>query len=125
MEKDAVTHALRQFASRGESDHTNHYPHRISEHATKQASKQTNKLWNGKPKLAGVNVRHLYSKTPVGVLTWTARVNENDQADRLASKETITNGLLLGRSQVFRDLRHLPADTKPRASHHRLLGVKG
>ena len=35
-----------------------------------------------------------------------AGVKENDRADRLAVKATLTSGLLLGRSEVVRRLRH-------------------
>ena len=35
-----------------------------------------------------------------------ARVKGNDRADRLAGKATITSGLLLGRYEVLRSLRH-------------------
>ena len=35
-----------------------------------------------------------------------AAVEGNDRADRLASEAIITSGLLLGRSEVLRDLRH-------------------
>ena len=35
-----------------------------------------------------------------------AGVKGNDRADRLAGKATLTNGLLLGRSEVLRSLRH-------------------
>ena len=35
-----------------------------------------------------------------------AGVKENDRADRLAGKATLTGGLLLGRSEVVRSLRH-------------------
>ena len=35
-----------------------------------------------------------------------AGVKGNDRADRLAGKATTTSGLLLGRSEVFRSLRH-------------------
>ena len=35
-----------------------------------------------------------------------ARVKGNDRADRLAGKATLTSGLLLGRSEVLRSLRH-------------------
>ena len=41
----------------------------------------------------------------------------NDKADRLVSKATLTNGLLPGRSEVLRNLRHYP-----RAPHHRSSG---
>ena len=40
----------------------------------------------------------------------------NDRADRLVYKATLTSGLLLGRSEVFRSLRHyLPAESQ---GHH-------
>ena len=48
-----------------------------------------------------VDGRHPPSKTPAGVLPWTCR-SEN----RLAGKVTLTSGLLLGRSEVLRSLRH-------------------
>ena len=35
-----------------------------------------------------------------------AGVKENDRADRLDGKATLTSGLLLGRSEVLRSLRH-------------------
>ena len=35
-----------------------------------------------------------------------AGVKENDRADRLAGKATITGGLYLGKSEVLRSLRH-------------------
>ena len=45
-----------------------------------------------------------------------ARVMGNDRADRLAGKATLTSGLLLGRSEVLRNLRHyLRAQTQ---GHH-------
>ena len=48
------------------------------------------------------------SKTPVGVRTCPghAVVKGNDRADRLARKATLTIGLLLGRSEALRSLRH-------------------
>ena len=42
----------------------------------------------------------------------------NVRADRLAGTATLTSGLLLGRSEVLRSLRHLPSGTQPRTSHH-------
>ena len=87
-----------------------------------------------------VDGRHPPLKTPVGVLPWTCRSEGNDRADRLAGKATLTRGLLLGRYEVLRSLRHyrgsktkditpsiawrreaetLPVGTKPRTSHHR------
>ena len=46
MEVEAATHALRWIASRVESDHTCHHPHRLNKLATKCEK------WNGKPRLA-------------------------------------------------------------------------
>ena len=65
MEVEAVTRALRWIASRGESDHTYHHPHRFYDFAIK------NEKWNVKPRLECVNDRHPPSKTPVGVIPWT------------------------------------------------------
>ena len=48
-----------------------------------------------------VDGRHPPSKTSAGVLPWTCR-SEN----RLAGKVTLTSGLLLGRYEVLRSLRH-------------------
>ena len=38
--------------------------------------------------------------------TGHAGVKGNDRADRLAGKATITSGLLFGKSEVLRNLRH-------------------
>ena len=38
--------------------------------------------------------------------TGHAGLKGNDRADRLAGKATLTSGLLLGRSEVLRNLRH-------------------
>ena len=62
MEMEAVTHALRWIASRGDSQTTCHHPHRLNELATKSEK------WNGKPRLECADGRHPPSKTPVGVL---------------------------------------------------------
>ena len=51
-----------------------------------------------------------------------AGVEGNGRADRLAGKATLTSGLLLGRSEVLKNLRQLPAGTKPRTPHHRSSG---
>ena len=51
---------------------------------------------------------HPASKTPVVALPWTCWTEDsvNDRANRLAGKATLRNGLLLGRSEVLRSLRH-------------------
>ena len=48
---------------------------------------------------------------PLQKLLWVyypghAEAKENDRTDRLEGKATITSGLLLGRSEVLRGLRH-------------------
>ena len=53
-----------------------------------------------------VDGRHPPLKTPVGVCPGHAGVKGNDRADRLAGKATVTNGLLLERSEVLRSLGH-------------------
>ena len=45
-------------------------------------------------------------KRPVGVLPWTCRTEGKWPSSTLAGKTTLTNGLLLGRSEVLRSLRH-------------------
>ena len=50
-----------------------------------------------------------------------AGVKGNDRADRLAGKATITSGLLLGRSEMLRSLRHyLWAQSQGHQTSHRL-----
>ena len=41
-----------------------------------------------------------------------------DRADRLAGKATLTTGLLLGRSEVLRSLRHYLRSQSQKTSHH-------
>ena len=71
MEVEAVTHALRWTASRGDSQTT---------HATVltvSMSLLQLEMWNGKPRLECVNGRHTPSKNPEGVLSWTCRIEGN------------------------------------------------
>ena len=51
-----------------------------------------------------------------------AGVKGNDQADRMASKATLTSGLLFGRSEVLRSLRNYLQAHKPRTPHLRSPG---
>ena len=69
-----------------------------------------------------VNIADLYTETQTRIimsivdihhrkLLWVycpgyAGVKGNDRTDRLAGKATLTSGLLLGRSEVLRSLRH-------------------
>ena len=62
MEMEAVTHAIRWIASRGDSQ-TCHHSHRFKKV----------KSGKGKPRLACVKVRHPPSKNHVGVMSWTCR----------------------------------------------------
>ena len=63
MEVEAVTHALRWIASRGDSRTTScHHPHRLNELATKS------EMENGKPRLECVSGRQSPSKAPVDML---------------------------------------------------------
>ena len=64
-------------------------------------------MWNGKPRLECVDGRHPPSKTPVHTYCpGHAGVKGSDRAGRLAGKATLTSGLLLGRSEMLRSLRH-------------------
>ena len=101
MEVEAVTHALRWIASKGDSRTT----HAII--LTDSISLQQKvKSGTGSPdrNVSMVNI-HLRK------LLWVycsghAGVKGIDRADRLAGKVTFTSGLLLGRSEVLRSLRH-------------------
>ena len=46
----------------------------------------------------------------------------SDRTHRLTSKAALTSGLLLGRSEVLRSLRHYLSAQSPRTSHHRSPG---
>ena len=62
-----------------------------------------------------VNGQHPSLKTPPGVLPWTCW-SEGKWRDTPAGKATLTRGLLLGRSEVLRSLRHyLPVQSR---GHH-------
>ena len=69
-----------------------------------------------KPRLECFNGRQPLSKNPVGVLPWRCRVKGNDRADTLTGKATLTSGVLLGRSEVLRSLRHYLREQSRR--HH-------
>ena len=56
--------------------------------------------WN--VSIVDIHLRKLCGCTALG----HARVKGNDQADKLVGKATLTSGLLLGRSEVLRSLRH-------------------
>ena len=112
VEVEAVTHALHWIVSRGDSQTTHmtfHHPHRFNEHAIKMKSGMGSPDWT----VFMVDI-HLQKLLWVNCLGH-ARVKGNDRADRLVGKATLTNGLLLGRSEVLRSLRHY---LWARTSHH-------
>ena len=75
--------------------------------------------WNANPRLACVNVRHPPLKTYR--LEYTESVREIT-ADRLAKKSNHREWLESRKILSVEELETLPADTKPRASHHRSPG---
>ena len=97
MEVEAVTHDLRWIASRGDSRTTHAI---IFADAMSLLQKVKSPIWN--VSMVDIHLRKLLWVYHPG----HAGVKGNDQADRLAGKAPITNGLLLGRSEVLRSLRH-------------------
>ena len=101
MEVEAVTHALRWIASRGDSQTT---------HAVILADLtiliQIVKSAMGSPdwnvSIVDIHPRKLLLVYCPG----HAGVKKNDRSDKLAGKATVTSGLLLGRTEVLRSLRH-------------------
>ena len=95
--------------------------HRFNDLATKSEK------WNGKPSpdwnvsMVDIHLRKL-PWVPI-YCPGHAGVKGNDRGDTLAGKATLTSGLLLGRSEVLRSLRHyLQAQSQARTSHHRSPG---
>ena len=62
--------------------------------------------WNGKPRLACVNVRHSPWKTPVGVMPWTCRDEGRWPSRETGGRGNPTSGLRLWIFEVLR--RHYP-----------------
>ena len=79
---------------RWQSNNTCHHPHRFNELATKSEKCHV--------PMVDIRLQKLLRVCCPG----HAGVKENDRADRLAGKATLTNGLLLGRPEVLRNLRH-------------------
>ena len=95
MEAEAVTHALRWIASRGDSQTT----HAII--LTDSICLLQKVVWEARTGMC---------QWSHPLLIWMycpghAGVKGNDRADRMADKATIASGLLLGRSEVLRSLR--------------------
>ena len=96
MEVEAVTHALRWTASRGDSRITHAiltYPMSLLQ---KVKSGMGNPDWN--VSMVDIHLRKLLWVYCPG----HAGVKGNNRADTLAGKATLTNSLLLGRSEVLR-----------------------
>ena len=95
-EVEAVTHALRWTASRGDSRTTHAiltYPMSLLQ---KVKSGMGNPDWN--VSMVDIHLRKLLWVYCPG----HAGVKGNNRADTLAGKATLTNSLLLGRSEVLR-----------------------
>ena len=112
MEVEAVTHALRWIASRGDSRTT--YATILTDSMNllqKVKSGVGNPDWH--VSLFDIHLRKLL---------WVSCLTERKSPVRLAGKAALTNGLRPGRSEVLRSLRHFLQGTKPRTSHHRSSG---
>ena len=101
MEVKTVTHALRWIASKADSHTT---PATILTDSMSLLQKVKRGMGSPDCNVSMVDI-HLLR------LLWVycpghAGVKGNDRADRLAGKATLTSGLLLGRSEVLRSLRH-------------------
>ena len=96
---EAVTHALRWIASRGDSQ-TTHAIILTDSVSLLQKSGMGSPDWNAS--MANIHLRKLLWVYCPG----HAGVKGNDRADRLAGKATLTSGLLLGKSEMLRSLRH-------------------
>ena len=101
MEAEGVTHALRWIASRGDSQTTHAI---ILTDSTSMLQKVKSGMGSPDWTVSTVDI-HLRK------LLWVycpghAGVKGNDGADRLAGKATLISGLLLGRSEMPRSLRH-------------------
>ena len=98
MEVEAVTHALRWIALRGESRTT----HAIILTYSMSFLQSVQSV----PRLECVKGRHSHFNALWVYCYGSAGVKGNYRADRLAGKETVASGLHLGRSEVLRSLRH-------------------
>ena len=97
MELEAVTHNLRWIASRGDSQIT----HTIIFTACYKKCKVE---WEAQTGMCRWSKSTF--ETYCGCTALHAGVKGFDRADRLAGKAILTSGLLLGRSEVLRSLRH-------------------
>ena len=100
MEVEAVTHVLRWIAPRGDSQ-TTHAIILTDSMSLLQKVKRGigSPHWN--VSMTDSHLRKLWVHCP-----GYAGVKGNDRADRLAGTAALKSGLLLGRSEVLRSLRH-------------------
>ena len=101
MEVEAVIHALRWIASAGDSQTTSDIILTDSMSLLQKVkSGMGSPDWN-------VSMVDIHLRKLLGVYCPEyAGMKGNDRAKRLAGKATLTSGLLLGRSEVLRSLRH-------------------
>ena len=101
MDGEAVTHALRWIASRGDCQNIQAIIPTDSMSVLQNVkSGMGSPDWN--VSMVDIHLRKLLWVYCPG----HAGVKGNDRADRLAGKATLTSGLLLGRFEVLRNLRH-------------------
>ena len=101
MEVETVTHALRWTASNGDS-HTTHDIILTDSMSLLQKVKSGMGSPDRNVSMVDIHLRKLHWMYCPG----HAGVKGNNRADRLASKATLTSGLLLERFEVLRSLRH-------------------
>ena len=101
LEAEAVTHALRWIASRGNSQ-TTHAIILTNSIGVLHKVKSGMESPDWSMSMVDIHLRKLLWVYCPG----HAGVKGNDRADRLAGKATLTSGLLLGRSEVLTSLRH-------------------
>ena len=101
MEVEAVTHALRWIASRGDSQTTHAI---ILTDSMSLLQKVESGMGSPDGNVSMVDIR-------LRKLLWVycpghAGVKGNDRTERLGGKATLTSGVLLGSSEVLRSLKH-------------------
>ena len=101
MEVEAAPHVLRWIASRGDGQTTHAI---ILTDATSLLQKVKSGMENPDWNASVVDIH--FRKLLWVYCTGQAGVKGNDRADRPAGKATPTSGLLLGRSEVLRSLKH-------------------
>ena len=80
--------------------------------------------WNVKPRLECVSGWNLPSKTPVGVLPWTCRIEEKWPSRQTGGQSNPHKWLVSRKIWSVGELETLPAGTKPRTSHQEEIGAE-